>query len=468
MMHRYHPRSPLQAIDPKAFFGFFSSQKIDNEQRDDITIVTIRGPLSQHDSWWEESYEAIRGRVEEACQQAAPVVVLRIDSPGGDVAGCFDTARAIRSACDRAGKRLLAHVEGQCSSAAYALATSAERIVVSRTAEVGSIGVIAVRLDETKAMEDRGYKVALITSGVRKADGYPCVPMSEDELAAFQDDIDGLAAEFFDLVSVRRGIPTEKIAAFEAASFRGSAAMKARLVDELGSFDHLIASIGADTAGDTMNEEEKKAREALQSIAENEECSDEEREKARRALSALDGDEDDGDGDEDESAEDNGDDDGDEEAEDEDDDDKKAEKAKKAPRTVSASTAGAIAAHGSSLERRLAKLERRSSAKERKRLIADHGGVPKGMAKLLASKPLSEVKALLAELPKPKKPKLGDAAATATLAGTRGADQDKASQLPPQEAKAMRLAMGLDQEKFGVVERGNTLLLGASKDEEVL
>jgi ClpP class serine protease len=472
MMHRYQPRNPLQAIDPKAFFGLFSSfEESENEQRDDVTVVTIRGPLSHHDDWWEDSYEAIRGRVDEACQQAAPVVVLCIDSPGGDVAGCFDTARSIRSACDRAGKRLLVHVEGQCSSAAYALATAAERIVASRTAEVGSIGVIAVRLDETRAMEDAGYKLALITSGARKADGYTCAPMSKDELATFQADIDGLAEEFFSLVSIRRGIPTDKIAAFDAASFRGSAAVDAGLVDELGSFEHLLVSLGAAT-GETMNDKEKEARDTLRSIADDEECSDDERERARRALAALDEEEDNGDGDEEDSppadeeeAESEEDDEEGAESEDDDEDAEDEEDDEKASKAVSASTAGALAAHGSSLEKRLAKLERREAASERKRLIAAHGGVPRGMAKLLSTKPLGEVKALLAEMPRPKKPKLGDAAATTALAGTRGADQGKAAQLPPEEAKAMRQAMGLDQEKFGVVERGNALLLGASEQD---
>lgn len=455
-MQRYQPRSPLQAIDPHAFLGFFlEAEKPVNEQLDDMTIVTVRGPLSQHDGWWEDSYESIRKRVDEACQQAAPNVVMCIDSPGGDVSGCFDTARAIRAACDRAGKRLLVHVEGQCCSAAYALAAAADKITASRTASVGSIGVIAVRLDETRALENQGYKLSLITSGARKADGFPCSPMSADELATFQADIDGLAAEFFDLVAVRRGISTKEIAAFEAATFRGAAAIAAGLVDELGSFDHVIASLGASANGDTMNEEEKKARDALRSLAEDEERSEEEREKARRALAALDGEEEEEQDDEEASAE-----------EDEEQAENDEEEQATAPAsTVSASTAGAIAAHGTDVEKRLERLERREKAADVKRRIAAHGGVSKGMAKILATKPLEEVKALLAELPKPRKPKLGDHAATATVPSTQGADQGKASQLKPEEGRAMRRAMGLEADQFGVVERGNALLLGAPKTE---
>lgn len=469
-MHRYQPRSPLQAIDPKAFFGLFAAvEDPENEDRDDAVIVTIRGPLTQHSSWWEDSYEAIRGRMAEACEKSAPVVVLSIDSPGGDVAGLFDTARAIRKMCDDAGKRLLAHVEGQACSAAYALATAAESIMASRTAEIGSIGVVAARLDETQWLDKMGIGISLITSGDRKADGWSCASMSKDELASLQSDVDGLAAEFFDVVHMSRGISTEEIAAQEAACFRGSAALDAGLVDELGSFDHLIASLGAENEG-TMSKEEE-AREALRSIAEDEDEEEEARARARRALAAMDEDkdedaEDDGDESDAEDKEDEPeaeDEDRDEDAE-EDEDDKEA-KASVSLGTVSASTAAELASHGSKLERRVAKLERRDAAKERKRLIAAHGGVSNGMAKILGTKPIKEVKALLAELPRPKKPKLGDAAATATVSGTRGADQGQASQLPPDEAKAMRKVMGMESENFGIVDQGNKTMLGAPTSE---
>lgn len=449
-MHRYQPRSPLQAIDPKAFFSLFAAvDNPENEERDDAVIVTIRGPLTQHSSWWEDSYEAIRARVAEACEKSPPVVVLCIDSPGGDVHGLFDTVRAIRAMCDDAGKRLLAHIEGQGCSAAYALATAAERIMASRTAEVGSIGVVAARVDETKLLDDIGIRISLVTSGDRKGDGWSCASMSKDELKALQADVDGLAAEFFDVVYLSRGIPIEKIAALEAASFRGDAALNGGLVDELGSLNHLLASLGAATQGTEMDEEEK-AREALRSIAEDEERDEEERARARRALAALD--------DEEEEAQDEDD---EEEAEDEEDKDKAAASS----RTVSAATAGAVATHGNDVEQRLAALESAREAEQIEGMIAAHGGVSAGLAKVLASKPLADVKELLAQIPKPRKPKLGDAAKTGVLAGERGDGEGRASRLSPREAQALDQAMGLDVPKLGVVKRKGVLEFGARLDE---
>jgi len=459
-MHRYQPRSPLQAADPKAFLGLFAAvDDPENEDRDDAVIVTIRGPLTQHSSWWEDSYQAIRGRVAEACESSAPVVVLSIDSPGGDVHGLFDTVRAIRATCDAAGKRLVAHIEGQGCSAAYALATAADRIVASRTAEVGSIGVVAARIDETRALDEMGIQISLITSGDRKADGWACSSMSKDELAALQSDVDGLAGEFFAVVSMARGISIDGIAAQEAATFRGAAALDAGLIDELGSFDHLLATLAG--TGETMSKEEE-AREALRSMAEDEECSEEEREKARKALAALDDDES---AEDDEGAEDESD---DESAADEDDDESAEDdkQAASAPPTVSAATAGAIADHGVKLEDRVARLESRDRAETIKGMIAAHGGVTPKMAKLVGKMSVKEAKAILSGIEKPKKPKLGDHAATTTVTGTRGNTEGRGSELPPNESLAVKRAMGLSPVKTGVVKRGGVLLFGAELDEE--
>jgi len=463
--HRYQPSSPVLAVDPRAFGMVFSADgPAENSANGAAAIVTIRGPLSHRRGWWGDSYEAILDRINDACEQNAPAVLLAIDSPGGDVAGLLDAARTIRERCAAAGKALIAHVDGQACSAAYVLAAAADRIYASRTAEVGSIGVIAARVDESRALEAAGLKVSLITSGARKADGWPVAPMGDAEHEALQADIDGLAAELFAAVAERRHTTPERIASLQAATYRGPAARRAGLIDEIGTIEHALASLSAaPTTGVTMDKEQE-ARDALTALAEDEECTDEERARARRALAALDESDDDKaeDGDDKPEAEDE------DESEPEPNKDDDDDKATAAAGAVSASTAGALAAHGADVERRLAKLEARETATERKRLIAAHGAVPEGLAKILATKPVAEVKAILAELPRPRRPKLGDAAATAVAAGTRGTAQGQASQLPPDEARAMRRAMGLDKQQFGIVQRGNALLLGAPEGEEVL
>src|SRR5262245_3946808 len=87
-----------------------------------FAVVDVVGPLVHHFAYGLDSYDAIGARVRQACASSASEVVLRIDSPGGDVYGIFELAREVRSVCAAAGKRLCAYISGAGASAAYALA----------------------------------------------------------------------------------------------------------------------------------------------------------------------------------------------------------------------------------------------------------------------------------------------------------------------------------------------------------
>lgn len=72
-------------------------------------------------------------------------IVLNVNSPGGSVNGVFDLADEIYQA--RGTKPITAIIDDRAYSAAYALASSADEIIVSRTGGVGSIGVVAAHTD---------------------------------------------------------------------------------------------------------------------------------------------------------------------------------------------------------------------------------------------------------------------------------------------------------------------------------
>lgn len=202
-----------------------------------------------------------------------------------------------------------------------------------------------------------------------------------------------------------------------------------------------------------MDEDEKKAREALQAIVDDKDADEKSKARARRALAAMDDD-----GEKDESAESEGD---DEEGK---KDDEEASAAS-AGASVSAATAGAIASQASSVEARLVALEREREAEKRSELLASRPDLAPGLVKVLSTKPLAEVKSIVAAIPAPKRPKLGDHAAAASATGTRGENQGgdgRGDQQPPAQAAAMDRAMGLASTKLGVKREGTRLFLGAS------
>jgi len=210
-----------------------------------VACVEVCGPLTQRAGQGFDSYESVLARVRAALATPARVVLLRIGSPGGDVYGCFETARAVRAAADASGKRLVAYVDGQAASAAYALACAADEIVLPASACVGSIGCVDMLASVARQDAAMGIDFAVVTSGARKADGNPHVPISEGALAAHQGHIDELEAVFFAWVAERRGISVEDVKGFEAALFIGEKAVAAKLADRVQDFYDLRGTLTA-------------------------------------------------------------------------------------------------------------------------------------------------------------------------------------------------------------------------------
>jgi ClpP class serine protease len=409
-----------------------------------VAIVRVCGPLDHHKSSEFDSYDALIERFHVACESPAQHVVLVVDSPGGQVSGLFETAGKMRDLAASAGKTLTAYVEGTCCSAAYALACVAGRIVTSSTGIVGSIGVLDTRVDLTGNDAAQGVKVALITSGERKADGHPHLALTPEELTDRQRVVDQLASVFFEHVSAARGLSIDAITSLQARVYPGQAAVNAGLADQVATFNEMITGLTSPFTGVTMSAF-NEARAALEKAAESD--NEEEAKKAKHALAALSAEE----SDEEESK--------DEESEDEKDKPEAAEKKDDEPEaSVSASTAGDLAAMVQALTAKVERLTTTHEAEARKTLLASRPDLGKDLLKYLSTKPLAEVKQLVSEMPR----KGTNLAATAVVASTQGAANPGST--PTTETERMDQIMGVSAVSSTGVERTeNTLILGAPK-----
>ena len=123
-------------------------------------------------------------------------VILDVDSPGGEVGGLFNLVEQIK-AIRNAGSKPLWAVANECAlSAAYAIASTADRLYVTRTGELGSIGVVAVHVDESGADAKAGLSWSFVFAGEQKVDGNAHEPLSHRARATIQADVDRLYAEF--------------------------------------------------------------------------------------------------------------------------------------------------------------------------------------------------------------------------------------------------------------------------------
>ena len=213
---------------------------------DGIAVIRIAGVLV-HDatwSWCETEYSTIWRQIAQAlADDTVKAIALHIDSPGGEVAGCFDLAEKILAA--RGGKPIWSILDEMAYSAAYAIACVTDHICVPRTGGTGSIGVIAMHVDMTKALEHWGVKVTTFQFGDRKSDSYPTTPLSEEAQKRFQADVDVMGEMFVDLVARGRGLSAAKIRNMEAATFLGQAGIAQGLADDVLAPDDAFLKLRA-------------------------------------------------------------------------------------------------------------------------------------------------------------------------------------------------------------------------------
>ena len=207
-------------------------------------IIPIHGILTKKPGAFDEmlgmtSYEQIEVQVKQALEDSSiETILLDIDSPGGEVNGIFDLADFIYEA--RALKKIVAIANDDAYSAAYAIASSAEKVFVSRTSGVGSIGVIASHIDQSGFDEKQGIKYTTIFAGSRKNDLNPHEPITSESLESLQKEVDRLYEMFVQLIARNRNLSTEKIESTEAGLYFGENATEVGLADGIMTYSEFI------------------------------------------------------------------------------------------------------------------------------------------------------------------------------------------------------------------------------------
>ena len=172
-------------------------------------------------------------------------IVLDIDSPGGTVAGVAELAAEIFAA--RGVKPIVAVANGLMASAAFWIGAAAGEIVATPSARVGSIGVFAVHVDNSEALEQRGLKVSLISAGKFKTDGNPFEPLSDSAREELQTSVDEVFDRFTRSVASSRD---ESVAAVRGERFgegrllTASDALRNGVVDRIATLDEVLRDLG--------------------------------------------------------------------------------------------------------------------------------------------------------------------------------------------------------------------------------
>ena len=191
------------------------------------------------------SFEELRHEIESALlDRSIKAIILQMDSPGGEVSGAFDLADVIFNA--RGQKPIVALVEDLAASAGFLIASAADEVVTTQTAEVGSVGVVAVHFDQSEANAMAGFKVTHVFEGARKIDGTPHAALEGEALAAIQAKLHDIMEIFVNKVSRNLGMNPADIIATEADTFIGERGVEVGFASRVGTLTSVLQELAQD------------------------------------------------------------------------------------------------------------------------------------------------------------------------------------------------------------------------------
>lgn len=216
-----------------------------------IAILPVTGPLETRPSFLGEafgmsSYQTI-GQVFDNLvnDDSVSAIVMDVASPGGMVYGAQELSDKMYAA--RGRKPVIAVANPMAASGAYWLASAADRIVATPSADTGSVGVIMQHVDFTQQNEKMGEKVTIIRSSASpyKQEGSGDEPLSEETRKQLQSRVDAIYDKFSSSLARNRGVTVEHVNEHfgKGRLVESGAAMKAGMIDYVGTLDSIVTKL---------------------------------------------------------------------------------------------------------------------------------------------------------------------------------------------------------------------------------
>ncbi len=209
-----------------------------------VAVVEIEGIIV-------ESREVVRRLIRQGKKKSVDAIVVRIDSPGGEVGPVQEIYEAVKTIRGKWKKVVVASMGGVAASGGYYIACGADKIVANPGTLTGSIGVVMETINMEGLFGKLGLEGVTVKNrrGRYKDTGSPTRKMTREERRLLTKLSDNIYEQFVEAVVQGRGLPREKV--YPVADGRvlsGAQAFEAGLVDALGPLRRAV-ELAAEEAG---------------------------------------------------------------------------------------------------------------------------------------------------------------------------------------------------------------------------
>ncbi len=219
----------------------------DTDTHNKIAVIYLNGVISgAYDG--EVSDEGMVGDLKAQIDQATEdkyvkAIVLRINSPGGEVVASDAIYKALIEVRDEHHKPIVASMESVGASGAYYAAMGCNHVMATDLTITGSIGVIMESFTFGGLMDKVGIKSYTFKSGKYKDILNPTREPTAEEKEMVNTLIMEVYEKFVGIVAKERKLDVDKLKTTLADGriLSGNQALKGKLIDGLGYFDDAIA-----------------------------------------------------------------------------------------------------------------------------------------------------------------------------------------------------------------------------------
>jgi protease-4 len=229
----------------------------DNDSSEKIVVIPIEGVISGDlgSRGGHSLVDVVKAQLDRAADdKKVKAVILKVDSPGGEVMASDDIARAITEFQSHAGKPVVVSMGSLAASGGYYVSAPCEWIVANELTITGSIGVIMHGFNYRGLMDKVGLVPEVYKSGKFKdmmSGSREPGSITPEERAMVQKLIDETFAKFKSVVAEGRKSAHESNKDGQALAadwadyadgrvLSGKEAFKLGFVDQLGTFDDAV------------------------------------------------------------------------------------------------------------------------------------------------------------------------------------------------------------------------------------
>jgi protease-4 len=232
----------LIAVGTMAFYPRFS-KGMGGSGKEHTAVIDIQGVIA--DSEAANADNIIEGLRDAIKDEKTKGIILNINSPGGSpVQSAYVYSEIRRLKEKHSDIPIYAVVSDICASGGYYIAAAADKIYVSESSMIGSIGVLMNGFGFVNVMEKLGIDRRLLIAGKHKALMDPFSPMKQDETVHMQALLNEVHEQFITAVRTGRGdrlVETEDM--FSGLVWTGAQGVKLGLADGFGSVDSVARDI---------------------------------------------------------------------------------------------------------------------------------------------------------------------------------------------------------------------------------